>query len=93
MSQLPPPKANRRLPEKEELVNFPENQICPNCVKPYISDGSKEAEFFEVEIKAYKRRIIRCCMKKCCSCKGVTNTITAPMPHKVIPKSPYGGSI
>ena len=59
MSQLPPPKANRRLPEKEELVNFPEIQICPNCVKPYISDGSKEAEFFEVEVKAYKRRVIR----------------------------------
>jgi len=32
-------------------------------------------------------------MKKDCSCKGVPNTITAPMPPKVIAKSPYGNSI
>ena len=81
------------LPQKEETVNFPEDPICPNCGKPYIPDESKEAEIIEVEVKAYKRKIIRCCMKKGCSCKGVPNTITAPMPPKVIPKSPYGISI
>jgi len=32
-------------------------------------------------------------MKKGCSCQGVPDTITAPMPPKVIPKSPYGISI
>jgi len=32
-------------------------------------------------------------MKKGCTCKGVPNTITAPMPPKVLPKSPYGISI
>ncbi len=81
------------LPEKEELANFSEDPICPNCGKPYIPDVNKEAEIFEVEVKAYKRKIIRCCMKKGCSCKGVPNTITAPMPPTVIPKSPYGISI
>jgi transposase len=81
------------LPEKEELANFSEDPICPNCGKPYVPDQSKEAEIFEVEVKAYKRKIIRCCMKKGCSCKGVPNTITAPMPPTVIPKSPYGISI
>jgi transposase len=81
------------LIEKEELANFSKDPICPNCGKPYIPDESKEAEIIEVEVKAYKRKIIRQCMKKCCSCKGVPNTITAPMPPKVIPKSPYGISI
>ncbi len=81
------------LPEKEELANFSEDPTCPNCGKPYIPDESKESEIFEVDVKAYKRKIIRCCMKKGCSCKGVPNTITAPMPPKVIPKSPYGISI
>ena len=81
------------LPEKKESVNFSEDPICSNCGKPYLPDESKESEIFEVEVKAYKRRIIRACMKKGCSCKGVPNTITAPMPPTVIPKSPYGISI
>jgi len=81
------------LPEKEELVNFPKTPTCSNCGKLYIPDESKEAEILEVEVKAYTRKIIRCCMKKDCSCKGVPDTITAPMPPKVIPKSPYGISI
>lgn len=81
------------LPQKKEPVNFPEIPICSKCGQAYIPDESKEAEIIEVEVKAYKRRIVRCCMKKSCSCKGVSNTITAPMPPKVIPKSPYGISI
>jgi transposase len=81
------------LPEKKESVNFSEDPICPNCGKPYLPDESKESEIFEVEVKAYKRKIIRSCMKKGCSCKSVPNTITAPMPPTVIPKSPYGISI
>jgi transposase len=81
------------LPQKEEPVSFPENPVCSKCGKAYISDGNKEAEIIEVEVKAYTRKIIRDCMKKDCSCKGVPNIITAPMPPKVIPKSPYGISI
>jgi len=81
------------LPQKEELVNFVKTPTCSKCGEAYIPDESKEAEIIEVEVKAYKRKIIRCCMKKGCSCKGVPNTITAPMPPKVIPKSPYGISI
>ena len=81
------------LPEKEESANFVEDPICPDCGEPYIPDECTEAEIFEVEVKAHKRKIIRACMKKGCSCKGVPNTITAPMPPTVIPKSPYGISI
>ena len=85
--------AHPDLPQKEEPVNFKETPACSNCGKLYLPDESKEAEIIEVEVKAYKRKIIRFCMKKDCSCKGVPNTITAPMPPKVIPKGPYGISI
>jgi transposase len=54
------------LPQKKEPVNFPEVPICSKCGEAYIPDESKEAEIIEVEVKAYKRRIIRSCMKKCC---------------------------
>ncbi|MDL1982645.1 MAG: IS66 family transposase [Deltaproteobacteria bacterium] len=85
--------ARPHLSEKKELANFPENPKCSKCGKLYIPDESKKAEIIEVDVKAHTRKIIRCCMKKDCSCKGVPNTITAPMPPKVIPKSPYGISI
>ncbi|MBC2694875.1 MAG: hypothetical protein HF982_06300 [Desulfobacteraceae bacterium] len=52
--------ARPHLPEKEELSNFPENPICPNCGKLYIPDESKKAEIIEVDIKAHTRKIIRC---------------------------------
>ena len=81
------------LLEKKEEIKLSEVPVCPCCNKPYIPDESKETEIVEVEVKAYKRKIIRCCMKKSCTCKGVPNTITAPMPPKVLPKSQYGISI
>ncbi|EFK09326.1 conserved hypothetical protein [delta proteobacterium NaphS2] len=81
------------LPEREEKANFPEGPVCAKCGQAYVLDGSKEAEIYEVEVQAYTRKIVRCCMKKGCSCKGVPNTITAPTPPTVIPRSPYGISI
>ncbi len=81
------------LPVKEEEAKFSEDPMCPECGKPYMPDGSKEDEDYEVEVKAHIRRIIRPCMKKGCTCKGVPNNITAPAPPKVIPKSPYRNSI
>ncbi len=78
---------------KHEKVDLPENPVCPKCNKPYIPDGSKESDRYEVEVKAHTRRIKRQRMKKGCTCKGVPGTITAPMPPNVIPKSPYGISI
>ena len=81
------------LPEKKEEIKLPEVPVCPCCNKPYIPDESKETKIIEVEVNAYTRKIKLQCMKKSCACKGVPNTITAPMPPKVLPKSPYGLSI
>jgi len=85
--------AHPDLPQREETVNFPETPTCSKCGKHYITAESREAEIIEVEVQAYTRRIIRCCMKKGCSCKGVPDTITAPMHPTIIPNSPYGISI
>ncbi|NOX34353.1 MAG: IS66 family transposase [Deltaproteobacteria bacterium] len=82
------------LPEVEQPVDFADIPKCSKCATYYTPDESKESEIIEVEVKAYRRRIVRRCMKKGCSCSGIPNTITAPMPAvKVIPKSPYGISI
>lgn len=81
------------LPHTDESIDFSDVPKCSKCSTAYILDESRKSEIIEVEVKAHKRIIIRSRMKKDCSCKGVPNTITAPMPPKVIPKSPYGISI
>ena len=81
------------LPRVEEPVDFSEVPKCSECGTAYFFDGQKESEIVEVEVKAYTRVIKRSCMKKGCTCKGVPTTVTAPMPPKVLPKSPYGISI
>jgi transposase len=83
------------LPERIEVAEFNETPVCPCCNKPYIPDEGKDVEtgINEVEVQAYIRKIKRPSMKKGCTCKGVPKIITAPMPPKVLPKSPYGISI
>ncbi|HBT89123.1 hypothetical protein, partial [Desulfobacter sp.] len=83
------------LPVVDEQACFPENPVCPCCGLPYALDESTgpQTQIIEVEVKAYTRRIIRQTGTQTCSCKGVPKTITAPMPPKVMPKSPYGISI
>ncbi len=83
------------LPVVDEQAGFPEDPVCPCCGLPYALDGSTgpQTQIIEVEVKAYTRRIVRQTGTKTCSCKGVPQTITAPMPPKLMPKSPYGISI
>ena len=81
------------LARVEEPVDFLEIPKCPKCGLAYLPDDHKESEVIEVEVKAHTRVIQRSCMKKGCTCKGVPGTLTAPMPPKVLPKSPYGISI
>jgi len=81
------------LPSIDEKVDFAETPKCSKCGTSYIADGSRNSEIIEVEVKAHKRVLNLRCMRKDCSCKGVPNTVTAPLPPKLIPKSPYGLSI
>lgn len=83
------------LPVEEEEVIFSETPICPECGRPYNldEDGVKESIRYEVSVKAHVRKFNRQSMKKGCCCAGVPDKLTAPIPHNVIPKSPYGISI
>ena len=70
---------------------------CPSCGLPYLPfPGYEESDIFEIDVKAYRRRVYRNRYQKGCSCSLTVNTpsiIVAPPPAKVIPKSPYGISI
>jgi transposase len=77
----------------ENVLLAEEMGICPKCSKPYYSYGLEESEIIEIEVKAYKRRIIHERKKKSCSCKNVVDTVAAPPVPRIIPKSQYGISI
>lgn len=70
---------------------------CPQCGLPFKPfPGDEESEIFEIDVKAYKRRVYRKRYKKSCSCPhtpdnpGIIVALPAP---KVIPRSPYGVSV
>ncbi len=83
------------IEERHELQG--ESCSCPNCGLPYLPfPGDEEADIFEIDVKAYRRRVCRKRYQKSCSCPPTVNSptiIVAPPPAKVIPKSPYGISI
>jgi len=83
------------IEERHELQG--ESCSCPNCGLPYLPfPGDEEADIFEIDVKAYRRRVYRKRYQKSCSCPPTANSptiIVAPPPAKVIPKSPYGISI
>jgi len=83
------------IEERQELQGT--SCFCPNCGLPYLPfPGDEEADIFEIDVKAYRRRVYRKRYKKSCSCSPTANSptiIVAPPPAKIIPKSPYGISI
>lgn len=81
------------MTEVVEEIALP-STCCSNCGLPYLDfSKSEESEIFEINVRAYKRKIKRARAKKGCSCPSTPGIITAPPPPKVIPKSIYGISI
>lgn len=82
------------IEERHELQG--ESCSCPNCGLPYLPfPGDEESDIFEIDVKAYRRRVCRKRYQKSCSCPSADSPeiIVAPPAPKVIPKSPYGISI
>jgi transposase len=83
-----------RLPAKPEVVELAEEErTCPGCGKPLREmTDTEDAEQVEIEVKAHRRVIQRRRYRKTCTCPGC-QTITAPAPAKLIPKSLLGTSV
>ncbi len=92
--------SNRRdhshLPVREEYYDVDEAlQTCPICGQenPEIASAD-EAEIIEIEVKGYRRKIIKKKRRKGCQCEnGQPAILTAKGPGRVLPRSPYGVSI
>jgi len=82
------------LPVIEEFIELPlHEQMCTDCRNFFQElNNSEESEITEIEIKGYTRKIKRK-KYKTCSCNGTPKIITAPVAHRLFPKTQYGVSI
>jgi len=83
------------LPVQEEHRDLaPEDRRCDCCGLPFEEfPGTEDSEVFEIDVKAYKRRIRRHRYRPTCQCEHLPGIITAPGPPKLIPKGRYGVSL
>lgn len=82
------------LPIKEEIIELPpDERACPHCGKPRQEmTATEDSEQIEIDVKAHRRVIRRKRYRQTCDCAGC-QTITAPVPPKLIPKSLLGASV
>jgi transposase len=83
------------LPVVEEWHDVPPNQqLCPQCAKPYVGTSKTEdSDILEIAVAAHIRRVKRRCSRKGCDCPDVPFLITAPPAPRLIPKSTLGVSV
>ena len=80
------------LPVIPEVISLSET-ACVICGLEYSLFADEESDIIEIEVAAHIRRIKRQRCAKNCTCTSGSRFITAPVPPKLIPKSPYGASI
>ena len=75
-----------------EIVPLSET-ACGTCGLEYLLLSEEESNIIEIEVTAHIRRIKRQKCVKNCTCTPGSKMITAPIPPKLIPRSPYGNSV
>ena len=92
------PRPERRdyshLPAREQVVDVPEDaRVCGCCGLPLEGHGqTDDGEQIEIETIVYRRVIRRQRYRRTCDCADQPQTVTAPLPPKLLLKSIYGTS-
>lgn len=90
----PQRRDHSHLPVREERHELPaDQQVCPKCQAPLVANGTEESETLEIEVQAYRRRVQRQRYQRTCTCKNCPQTVVAPTPAQLLPKSSLGLSI
>lgn len=85
--------------QRQNIAVIPEviplnETACGTCGLEYsLLSSYEESDIIEVTVSAHIRRIKRQKCAKNCTCTHGPKIITAPLPPKLIPRSPYGNSI
>ena len=85
----------RICPNVRRRSGYPKDeQRCPVCGEPFAEMSDEEiSEQIEIEIGAYRQKLIRKRYRSRCNCAGCSRTVTAPVPAKLIPKGRLGTSV
>jgi transposase len=83
------------LPVREELIDVSEEaKVCACCGKPLADIGcTEDGEQIEIETTVFRRVVRRKRYRRTCDCAAQPQTITPPLPPKLLPKSLYGTSL
>ncbi len=73
-------------PSEDELT-------CSSCGKPYVGNGKRTSETFEIEVKAYKRKVNRFRHRRAYDCESSPLYVTAPAPARLFKHTQYGISV
>lgn len=83
------------LPVEEETSDLAiDAHFCPICGLPPVRCEALDevSEFKEIRVEAYLRRVRRPAYVRGCQCPQMPAVLTAPVPARLIPRSPYGVS-
>ena len=80
---------------REETADFPAGKACcPECQLPYLpASGTQDADYTEIEVQAYTRRVKRKRYRPGCQCTTLSGIIVAPMPPRLLPRNDLGVAI
>ena len=81
------------LPVEEELADLAIDECCcPQCGLPPVRCEALDetSDFKEIRVGAYLRRVRRPAYIRGCRCPQMPAVLTAPVPARLIPRSPYG---
>lgn len=67
--------------------------VCPRCGMPYVSNGEHCAEIVEIDVRAYKRRVVRPRWRRGCGCGDAPREVAAAPVERLFARSPYGISV
>jgi len=87
--------SRREIQVREETVDFPEGEACcPECHLPFLPHpGTQDADYTEIEVQAYIRRVKRKRCRPGCKCECNPGIIVAPMPPRLLPRNDLGISV
>ncbi len=94
-SPAPKRRDYSHLPVRIEEVDVPDDaKVCGCCGLPLEGLGHNEdSEQIEIETVTYRRVIRRNRYRRTCQCVDLPQTVTAPLPAKLLPKSLCGTSL
>ena len=94
-SPAPKRRDYSHLPARILEVDIPDDaKVCACCGLPLEGQGQHEdSEQIEIKTETWRRVVRRKRYRRTCKCVDQPQTVTAPLPPKLLPKSIYGTSV